>query len=300
MTTRTLIREFLTSRKARGLSPKTIAWYRALLEPFTRMCPSLPEDPGTIEGFLGALNVSDETRHGYYRALRAFYRWLYRRRGLPDPMDTRRGLPSPMDTIEAPRRHKKKPYSLTMTELGWLLASPLSARDRTLVSLLIDTGIRVGEAVNLVRDDILEETIIVSGKTGEREIPISPETRDQMLSLGESPIFQGTKGRLTRSGAYRIVRLALARAGISARKWGPHTLRHTFGRQYLMAGGDLVSLQRILGHSDIKTTRIYAELDLRDVTHQHHRFTPLKIALAGSQMEIWRGRGFEPSPVIKN
>lgn len=290
MTTRVLIREFLTSRKAPGLSPKTIAWYQGLLEPFSRMCPSLPDDPGTIEGFLGALNASDETRHGYYRALRAFYRWICRRRGLPNPMDS----------IGAPRRHKKKPYSLTITELGWLLASPLSARDRTLVSLLIDTGVRVGEAVNLVRDDILEETIIVSGKTGEREVPISPSTREQLLSLGDSPIFRGTKGPLTRSGAYRIVRLALARAGILARKRGPHTLRHTFGRQYLMAGGDLVSLQRILGHSDIKTTRIYAELDLRDVTHQHHRFTPLKIALGASQMEIWRGRGFEPSPVVKN
>lgn len=279
MTTRTLICEFLASRKARGLSPKTIAWYRALLEPFSRMCPSLPQDPGTIEGFLGALNASDETRHGYYRALRAFYRWISRRRGMPNPMDD----------IGAPRRRKKTPWSLTVAELGFLLAIPLSPRDRALVDLLVDTGVRVTEAVNLVRDDILEETIIVSGKTGEREVPISRETKEQLLSLGESPIFQGTRGRLTRSGAYRIVHLALKKAGIPARKWGPHTLRHTFGRQYIMAGGDLVSLQRILGHSDIKTTRIYVELDLRDVTIQHHRFTPLKLALRGSGMGHFEG-----------
>lgn len=284
MRTRTAIQQFLASRKAMGLSPRTITWYRALLEPFSRMNGRLPEDPGSIEGFLGALNASDETRHGYYRALRAFYRWISRRHALANPIDD----------IGVPRRRKKTPWSLTMAELGFLLVAPLSARDRTLICLLIDTGIRIGEAMNLVRDDILEETIIVSGKTGEREVPISAETKEQLLSLGESPLFQGTKGPLTRSGAYRIVHVAMVRAGISARKWGPHTLRHTFGRQYILAGGDLVSLQRIMGHSDIKTTRIYAELDLRDVTHQHHRFTPLKIALAGSQVEMWRGRGSNP------
>jgi integrase/recombinase XerD len=289
--TRTLTREFLASRRARGLASKTIAWYQTLLEPFSRMCPFLTEDPANIEGFLGALSMSDETRHGYYRALRAFYRWLSRRHALVNPMDD----------IGVPRRRKKTPYSLTTTELGWLLMVPLSARDRSLLCLLIDTGVRIGEAVNLAADDVFQETIIVSGKTGQREIPISPETRAQLIDLADhGRIFTGTKGTLTRSGAYRIVRLAMTRAGISARKWGPHTLRHTFGRQYLMAGGDLVSLQRILGHSDIKTTRIYAELDLRDVTHQHHRFTPLKIALGASQLGIWRGPAPESGSVVKN
>jgi len=281
MKTRAAVQEFILSRKAMGLSPRTIAWYRWLLEAFSRMNPELPQDPGTIEQFLGALNASDETRHGYFRALRAFYRWLCRRRQLANPMGD----------IGAPRRRKKTPWSLTTAELGWLLACPLSPRDRALICLLIDTGIRIAEALGLVRDDILEETIIVLGKTGQREVPLSPETRAQLMDLQHAAgrIFTGQRGRLTESGAYRIVRLAFRSAGITARKWGPHTLRHTFGRQYIMAGGDLVSLQRILGHSDIKTTRIYAELDLRDVTAQHHRFTPLKMALAGAQMAIWGG-----------
>jgi integrase/recombinase XerD len=175
-----------------------------------------------------------------------------------------------------------------MVELGWLLAAPASPRDRALVNLLVDTGLRIGEALHLNREDVLEESVLVDGKTGEREVPISGETRRQLRELvHHGAIFLGTKGRMTQSGAYRVVRTALARAGIHARKRGPHTLRHTFGRQYILAGGDLVSLQRILGHTDIGTTKIYAELDLRDITAQHRRFTPLKSALAGAQSLLW-------------
>jgi integrase/recombinase XerD len=105
--------------------------------------------------------------------------------------------------------------------------------------------------------------------------------------VDEGLVVLGTKGRMTQSGAYRVVKTALARAGINARKRGPHMLRHTFGRQYIMAGGDLVSLSRILGHTNIKTTEIYADLDLRDITIQHRRFTPLKAALAGAQSILW-------------
>lgn len=286
MRTRVLINQFLSSRRARRRSPRTITWYRGFLEPFVRVNPELPQDPGTVEAFLGMLTVSDETHHAYYRALRAFYRWLHRRY---------REVPDVMEDIDPPSRSRKKPWSLTIAELGYLFAVPLSKRDRTLISLLVDTGARISEALGLDTDGINHDTIVVSGKTGQREVPISPETREQLLALGGPPIFQGTKGPLTYSGAYRIVQLALKAAGISARKWGPHVLRHSFGRQYIMAGGDLVSLQRIMGHSDIKTTRIYAELDLRDITAQHRRFTPLKQALAGSQMEIWRGQGSESS-----
>ncbi len=276
MRTEKAISAFLGSCRSKNLSPRTIEWYRGILRRFEGVFRILPTKPEPIEDFLGALEGSAETRHGYFRGLRVCYRFTWARQGLE-----KRGIPNPMAEISAPRRLKKAPRSLTMAELGYLLLIPLAPRDRALVNLLIDTGVRIGEAISLARDDIQEESIIVMGKTGEREVPISPETREQLLGLivQNRQLFQGTKGPMTRSGGYRIIRLALRAAGISGKKCGPHVLRHTFGRQYIMAGGDLVSLQRILGHSDIKTTRIYAELDLRDVCHQHHRFTPLKTAL---------------------
>jgi integrase/recombinase XerD len=166
--------------------------------------------------------------------------------------------------------------------MAWLLALPLNPRDKVLILLLVDTGIRIGEALNMTFGDIQDTFILVNGKTGEREVPISPDVRELLLNLGQrGHIFKGTKGPLQQSGAYRVVKKTFQLAGIPAKKWGAHTLRHTFGRQYIMAGGDLVSLQRIMGHANISTTRIYAELDLRDITIQHHKFSPIRTAQAG-------------------
>jgi integrase/recombinase XerD len=275
--TRTLLADFLVSRQAKDLSRKTISWYKQMLTGFAVVHSELPLEPGLVEQFLICLDRSKETKRAYFRALHAFYRWASKRYHFPNPMEE----------LEAPPPDKKPRYSLSVLDAGWLMATPLSPRDHALLTLLLDTGIRAGEAVGLDRSDIQAETIRVFGKTGVREVPLSQETKEQLLALGTDPVFQGSKGRLTRSGAYRVVRLALARAGITARKHGPHTLRHTFGRQYLMNGGDLESLRKILGHTDIKTTRIYADLDLRDVTHQHHLYTPLKQALAGAQAMFW-------------
>lgn len=266
---------FLASAKARRLSPRTIEWYAMILNRFAHRFNQLPTRAEPVEVFLGEVNGSAETRRGYYRGLRAFYRFL----------EKRHRVRNPMAVISPPPARRKLPRSLSIVELGWMLAVPLSRRDRTLVSLLIDTGIRIGEALSLSPADIGEQTIRVSGKTGEREVPVSSLVLEQLRGLGDGRhVFLGHKGPLTRSGGYSIVRQAMKKAGIEGRKSGPHTLRHTLGRQYISAGGDLVSLQRILGHSSIQTTRIYAEMAMDDITRQHHRFTPLKTALLASQM----------------
>jgi integrase/recombinase XerD len=278
LTTVKAVQGFLSHCRARGLSPRTITWYQYLLMGLAREQRQLPTRPDRIEHFLGQAGISDELRHGRYRALRAFYSWASQRLGVPNPMTA----------ISAPRKRKKLPRSLSLVELGWLLLAPLSRRDRTMIMLVLDNGIRIGELVGLDREDIGEDTIFVSGKTGQREVPVSQEIRRQLLELARSgPLFRGPKGRLTTSGAYQAIRKALTRAGISGKKLGPHTLRHTFGRQWIVAGGDLVSLQRILGHASISTTRIYAELDLGDVLAQHRRFTPLRWAASASQGQFW-------------
>lgn len=265
---------YLAAIRSRGLSPRTIEWYRMILRRYAERQAEVEASAEEVERFLGEIAGTPETRHGYYRALRAFYGWASKRLDVHNPMVE----------IPPPRRKRKRPRSLTLEELGCLLLVPLDPRDRALVNLLVDTGIRVGEAVMLCREDIGAETMVVDGKTGQREVPISEETRELLLGLVESGrVFTGTKGPLTRSGAYRVVRMAMAAAGIDGAKVGPHTLRHTFGRQYILAGGDLVSLQRIMGHSDIGTTRIYAEMDLRDIVGQHGRFSPLRRAILAPQ-----------------
>lgn len=278
MNTAQAVEDFLAGCRARGLSPQTVRWYRYMLGAFAHKFPELPQEPGQVEHFLGEPEISDELRHGRFRALRAFYYWL----------QFREGLLNPMAVICAPKRKKKRPRTLSLADMGCLLLAPLSKRDRAMITTLIDTGVRIGELVGLDREDVGDETIFVTGKTGQREVPISAEARRQLLDLASSgPLFLGDRGRLTTSGAYQALRKALIRSGLSGAKLGPHLLRHTFGRQYIMAGGDLVSLQRILGHADITTTRIYAELNLADDIAQHQRFTPLKWAASAAQGQLW-------------
>lgn len=151
------------------------------------------------------------------------------------------------------------------------MAAAMSRRDRALLALLFDTGIRLGEAHGLTWSAVGEETILVDGKTGRREVPLSSWTK--WVLLGVDLPWRGAKGQLTLSGVYQAVRRCLRRAGVA--RGGPHLLRHSFARQYILDGGDVFSLQRILGHRDLATTRIYVEMDMTEIVAQHRRFSPI-------------------------
>lgn len=224
--------------------------------------------------FLGDLgDVSDVTRFDYWVALRVFYRWAAKRYGFGDPMGA----------VAKPRRRRKLPGSLDIAAVRRLMASALSRRDKALLTVLLDTGIRLGEAHSLTWERVGEEVIVVDGKTGPREVPISAWTR--WVLLGVDLPWRGRCGELTVDGLGRVVRRCLRRAGIS--RGGPHLIRHTFARLYLRAGGDAFSLQRILGHQDIAMTRVYVELELGDVVERHRRFSPIVRLLAVAAGESW-------------
>ena len=79
----------------------------------------------------------------------------------------------------------------------------------------------------------------------------------------------------------------MQRVGIKGPKMGPHRIRHAFGKNYLVDGGDLRSLQEILGHADIKTTEKYASLNLTDIIKKHRKFSPLRAARAVAQESLF-------------
>ena len=274
MRTEEAVTAFLNSKLAQGVTQPSASWYRGILTRYAAMFPELPAEPEQVEAFLAAQKCGDESLFSYYKTLTIFHRWCA----------LRHGAPNPMTLVPAPRRRRKTPRTLSIAEASNLFVVKLSRRDRALLCLLLDTGIRVSEAINLRVEDVKSETIIVNGKTGEREVPISQDTRRQILDLADSGyIFPGQEGHICRSDAYHIVHKALKASGLTGRKLGPHLLRHTLGRQWIAAGGDLVSLQGIMGHSSIQTTRIYVELDNEDIIRQHRKFSPLKRALAPVQ-----------------
>jgi integrase len=254
---------FLVGCRARGLSIVTVDWYGRLLERFLRGRRELPLDVGEVEEFLGLPGASQGTRHAYFRALRVFYGWL-ERRGLVGS--------NPLRLVTPPRVRRSPPMGLERGEVRRVMAAALCRRDKVMLSLLLDTGIRLGELMSMRWEWVGEDTFWVSGKTGKREIPLSEWMRFALVGV-ELPWRSARGGSLTAKGMYLAVRRCLQRAGV--RKGGPHLLRHTFARLYICAGGDQFSLQRILGHSDVRTTSIYVALEMRDVVAQHRRYSPL-------------------------
>lgn len=262
-------RRFMTERKLRGLSPRTLENYQATMTRLERAYPKLPFNPDDIQAFIVERGGTPETQHQEWRNLRAFYNFLHKRYGYKNPMNLvspPKVLPKVMPTLEA----------LEISLLPLFIDNP---RDRALVVLFLDTGIRATEAVDLQRKDIKQDYILVKGKVGQRAVPISEITGRLLLNLSvydDGYVFHGNKGKLTRSGARSIVKKYLLKIGVTGPKLGPHRLRHTFGRHYLVNGGDIRSLQLILGHSNIKTTEKYASLAINDVITKHHKFTPAR------------------------
>lgn len=255
---------YLIAGRARGLSPRTLELYRYVLGRFAGNYPVIPEGPEPIEVFLGAQGPSPFTRLTHFKVLRAFLRWV----------SGRYGLPNPMAKVSRPVVRPKPMRTLSLEELGRLFrATEGGSRERALVMVLIDTGMRVGEAWGLAPEDLQGDTLRVRGKAGERDVPVSPATVEAL----REHLPWGVTVRWLRA----MVTGAMARGGITGARACPHTLRHSFARQYLMAGGDVFSLQRILGHRDLATTQRYLALADGDVIAQHRRFTPLLGLLGG-------------------
>jgi len=278
------IQSFLQSRKALKLSPITIEWYGHRLSSFAHLYPELPKEPCQIEEFLAGIK-GEENAHSYYRALKAFYRFLKKRYQLPNPIEL----------VELRRpKHTDKP-TLEPDQLFALLhAVPNSnLRDKALLTLLVDTGMRASELASLKKQHILSEQVKVLGKTGWRNIPISEETKRLLLSLisqnGRGDyLFHGERGPLKRYGVHRVVGKYMKKAGIQGPKQGPHRIRHGFAKTFLMNGGDLRSLQEIMGHASITTTEEYLKYADREIIRKHHMFTPLRTAHAAAQDSLWK------------
>ena len=270
MKTQEAKQKFITSRTSNGAKANTLRWYNERLGHFERFLPELPTEPEPVEEFLNTMNGVPETKRASYRAIRALYRFL----------EKRYRLPNPMTFIDAPRCPKKLMPTLEATQMAELRDLGDNLRDRTILTLVSDNGARAGEVASLRKDGIGSRTIRVTGKTGEREIPISEETRELLLQLmatngGCDHVFVGQKGPLTPSGIYHLVQNYMIKADIHGPKQGPHRMRHGFAKNFLKNGGDLRTLQEILGHANISTTAMYLNLDMDDIVEKHQKFTPL-------------------------
>lgn len=186
---------------------------------------------------------------------------------------------------------RKLPQILTSQEVELLLAQPQCVdlkgfRDHAMLELLYATGIRVSELISLNVEhlNLAAGFIRCQSRTKERIIPLYAgavralsdymrNVRPQLAVEGERALFVNMSGeRMSRQGFWKIIKGYQEKAGIKT-DITPHTLRHSFAAHLLANGADLRSIQEMLGHSDISSTQIYAQLvnqRLKDVYNKAH------------------------------
>lgn len=272
-----------------GLSSRTLEQYRQALDCLIRECPKMPRKPEPIRR---ALNKAPTVwvKYVWWRVWSAFFHWCH----------LEYGTPNPMERVERPKPDEIEMRSLEPKELAFVLAAAnnLKLKDKAIVALALDSGIRASEFGHLRVGDIGTDTIWVWGKGRKQaQIPVSPETRQLLQLLADqdskdgpqSLLFAGQDGQpLSRFAVYRVVRKCMDRAGIAGPKRGPHILRHSLGTQYIAGGGDPFTLKRIMRHSNISTTQRYVNLAMHTVVEHHRLYSPLREAIRGAQGVLLR------------
>jgi integrase/recombinase XerD len=229
--------------------------------------------------------LSGHTVNGYLRALQAFWSWM-ESEGIIDD--------NPFDRLRIPKAPKKIIPIFTEEQLRQLFAvtdttSAVGYCDYVIILTLFDTGICCSELIGLRLTDVnLESRLLkVWGKgSKERMVPIGAKVqkalwkylaryRPEPATLHYDKLFLTRDGRpLTKDRLEAIVERHGKRAGIIGVRVSPHTFRHTMAVTFLRNGGDVFSLQRILGHSQLEVLRGYVNLALSDISRAHGRNSP--------------------------
>lgn len=248
------------------------------------------------------LSYSPKTISRRISTIRSMHRFLFEEGLLPSYAGS---------GVRTPKQGQRLPKALSIEQVEAILAAvdaddPVSLRDRALLELLYATGARVSEVTSLDVDDLLTgeqsdawidpEAAIggggflrVTGKgSKQRVVPYGSfagramaaylvRARPGMLAKGKGTpaLFVGPRGaRVSRQGAWLIIRAAAERAGITA-EVSPHTMRHSFATHLLAGGADVRSVQELLGHASVETTQIYTQVTVETLRehylHAHPR-----------------------------
>ena len=223
--------------------------------------------------------------------LRTFYKYLLRQGVIKV---------SPMQNVRGPKKKKPLPQFVREDDMDRLLDYALideswnGVRERVIIQLFYETGIRLSELVGLNEGDVdfVRKTIKVTGKRNkQRVVPIGDGlleslrkymemkaeqfagNGESLMENSQSPLFVTDKGaRVYRGWVYNLVRKNLSQV-VTLKKRSPHVLRHTFATAMLNNNADLEAVKELMGHESVTTTQIYTHTtfeELKKVYSQAH------------------------------
>lgn len=310
------IEGFLLHQDASGRSKNTIRNYRQDLKRFLEYVTDLPIDEVStplIEDYFSYLKndfrfrqiattpipprkLSNKTLSNTQGTLAVFWKWVSREFRLPNPFNippirfySKPILPITSEEIE------KLIYSCKTIQKNPTKLKPYEAnrnthkRDKAIILLLLDTGIRVSELCSANVDDLDMETgrLFVTGKGNKsRYVYQGKVCRKALWSylserypdqkpISDDPLFmdQHNLNRLTRQGILELLKRIGERAKVN--NIHPHRFRHTFAIEFLRNGGNVFELQQLLGHSDLETAKKYIYLAQSDLESSIRRASPV-------------------------
>jgi len=242
--------------------------------------------PADIRAFIAQRRGQGLGAGGVQRALaaiRGFYKFLAREgilenaapRAIRTPR-VKRGLPRPLSERDAAR---------VLEEAGEHDVEWLAARDVALLTLLYGAGLRISEALSLKRGDVpLAQTLTILGKgRKERAVPVLPLLQEMVETYAaripftgppSAPLFLSRRGKpMSAREAQALMQRLRGRLGLPERAT-PHALRHSFATHLLQGGGDLRSVQELLGHASLSTTQTYTAVDMRELMATYEKAHP--------------------------
>lgn len=297
MTNEKLVKMFLLYQESRNLSPRTIEWYGYITKNFLDYCNEngiqietmkTPEARQWVNHLQkNEINYKGNSINCHIRAIKTMYNYF-----LEDEYISK----NPFAKVKQIKTDKVIIPTFEPEEIKLILNQFkkncfADYRDSLIIRVLYDCGLRVSEATSLKTSDIdteknllkvfgkgHKERLVPFGRGVKREIFKYLSKREQVVpkDIDEGYLFSTREGTalLPRNVLRKIV-IVGKRAGIEGKRLSPHTFRHSFAKQYLMAGGDLFSLQQIMGHSSLLSTRKYITLLTDDIQKKHRQFSPL-------------------------
>jgi len=296
------LNDYLKDRKIK-LSTATIESYEEQLLAFLEfLSASSPEKlvekmgPKEVNAYIGHLQTK-KTKAGKQlspftvgiagRSIKAFFKWLKKNDYIKK---------NPLAEYDLPPLPKVEMKTLTEGEINQLLKaidthSHIGCRNKLIVLILLDTGLRVSELINTRHEedvDLVEGVITVIGKGNiQRSVPISFETKKCLkeylskhrpcLPEPVNPyLFPGEDDDpISRNGIQQMLHRLEGKAGLQGRGIHPHLFRHTFATMAIAQGADLFVVKDIMGHASLQTTMKYTHLSIADLKAHHATFSPV-------------------------
>lgn len=236
-------------------SERTRATYGRALSTYQRSAAGNGLDPLKADAVIAYSNelqqarLANDTKRIRLKAIQSFFAWCYAFGLSPLKPEQISRL------ITMPPARKLSPRDILTEHEARTMLSTTAGRDRALIRVMLDAGLRVSEAVALLADDVYPASdrfyIHVAHGKGDksRDVEIPPDLYHELRALGDSRLF-----RMNRVTAWRIIERAAA--GLD-KAISPHSLRHTHAHQLRLLGWPLEMIADRLGHSSLETTKVY-------------------------------------------